>query len=586
MASAQQDPWRFRDGERYRMHLIGRAVSLLISLAALTESISHKAPPVRCRSFDDLREPVTIVTSTSVEIVWSNRPVVENTISAKLCGMGLQAERANPSGELHIISANQQSRASAVPIVQLSVPWNRMDAIKADSNITAIGDGVSIRARISACSDGVDNDGDGLTDQVDPGCDDFSDLSEENPPPSSTNFQFKFGQDADKVFLQSLTWKGTPVILDPGSGHRFYMHSDSGGVGGKWTSDIQTFEEPLMRDPYKLPPFPWQANTTTYKNQTSPTKIIDNAQIHSTVVSQNSTMAIINTTTEVTTLMDIFRFEDDVITVSTTVTSLLPPTACADGSAVIYFGTFLGNLQLGNSEGCTCPAILQSGTGRADGHGQANNCTANCKSGLFHLDRLRRGAIQQGQPWDAMKWPHEAVTDPDQLHGWRSVAARGNAYPESSFSPVTALGDTKHFTIGVQVLNPELNSDNTSTYKVEYYDIPAAPTKPLLSQYISAKLLPGQSHTFVYKIKLAAAGQWGNPVPAVTAVAQPYADFFAETFGKLPAYCPQGAVGMAFRGSGKKFNRTTHTFAPGSSLCKFHLPRIMCCPSDVSTGIR
>eukprot|EP01043_Picozoa_sp_COSAG02_P113294 COSAG02_NODE_49536_length_326_cov_0.726872_1_plen_68_part_01 len=68
-----------------------------------------------------------------------------------------------------------------------------------------------------------------------------------------------------------------------------------------------------------------------------------------------------------------------------------------------------------------------------------------------------------------MKWPNEAVTDSAQLHGWRSTSARGNAYPASSFSPVTALGDTKSFTIGIQVMNPELNSDNTSTYNVEYY---------------------------------------------------------------------------------------------------------------------
>ena len=42
---------------------------------------------------------------------------------------------------------------------------------------------------------------------------------------------------------------------------------------------------------------------------------------------------------------------------------------------------------------------------------------------MFHLDRLRRGAIQQGQPFDTMKWPNEAVTDPAQLHGWRSTLA-------------------------------------------------------------------------------------------------------------------------------------------------------------------
>jgi hypothetical protein len=204
--------------------------------------------------------------------------------------------------------------------------------------------------------------------------------------------------------------------------------------------------------------------------------------------------------------------------------------------------------------------------GSADGHGQANNCTAHCDSGLFHLDTLRRGSIQQGQPFNTMG-SIPVVTDPAQLKGWRTVAARGNAYPESAFSPVTALGDTKSFTIGMQVLNQELNSDNTSTYQIEYYDIPAAPRKPLISQYISAKMLPGESHTFNTVIKLAAPGAWADPFPAVSEVASPYASFFAKTYGTKPAYCPQGAVGMAFRGSpSKTFNGTTHTYTPGSTL--------------------
>ena len=177
-----------------------------------------------------------------------------------------------------------------------------------------------------------------------------------------------------------------------------------------------------------MPPFPWQANTTTYKNQTSPTRTFGNAEIKSAIVSQNSTVVVINTTSAAAWLLDTFRFADDVITVTTQVTSRIPPTECAGGAAVIYFGSHFGNIQLGTSknrlqayttrhsckwnaaginftasvlrlwcsaDGCKCSAVLMSGTGSADGHGQANNCTADCKSGnRFILGKLTVQTVQ------------------------------------------------------------------------------------------------------------------------------------------------------------------------------------------------
>ena len=245
------------------------------------------------------------------------------------------------------------------------------------------------------------------------------------------------------------------------------------------------------------------------------------SQIKSTIISQNDTVVVVITSTPAALFVDTFRFGADSITVTTDVTSLLPPSQCAQNASLIYFGSHFGNLQMGTTAGCKCPAVLISGHGSADGYGQANNCSAECESGLFHLDGLRRGAIQQGQPFNTMRWPIEPVTDPTKLKGWRTVAARGNAYPLSIFSPATALGDVKGFTIGMQMMNREINSDNTSTYTVEYYDIPAAPTKPLLSQYVGARMLPGETHTFNYVVQLAPAGDWANPKKAVTAVVQP-----------------------------------------------------------------
>ena len=102
--------------------------------------------------------------------------------------------------------------------------------------------------------------------------------------------------------------------------------------------------------------------------------------------------------------------------------------------------------------------------------------------------------------------------------------------------------------------------------QVEYYDIPAAPTKPLISQYVAASMVFGETHTFNYVVSFAPAGEWATPKPAVTKVLAPYAQYFATTFGSKPAYCPQNAIGMAFRGNGRMFNTSTHTYQKGSDL--------------------
>ena len=75
-----------------------------------------------------------------------------------------------------------------------------------------------------------------------------------------------------------------------------------------------------------------------------------------------------------------------------------------------------------------------------------------------------------GQPFNNMKTPR--CPKVDALPGWRTVAARGNAYPQSIFSPVSALGAPGAFTLGIQLLDPHTNPDNTSVIQVEYARTP------------------------------------------------------------------------------------------------------------------
>jgi hypothetical protein len=314
---------------------------------------------------------------------------------------------------------------------------------------------------------------------------------------------------------------------------------------------------------------PWQANQSTWKQQMPPDIQEYSSAIKSTIVSQNATVIVVQTISPSIQIDDIIRLDvdPDSLYITQTFTNLLKT------NATVYTGLHLPNLQLGTTtSGCTCPAVIWSGGPgtRADGHGQANNCTAACKTKLYHLDGLRRGAIQQGQPFDNMhtaRCPKVAA-----LPGWRTVAARGNAYPESIFSPASALGAPNAFTIGIQLMDQYTNPDNTSIIQVEYYDIPAAPKRPLISQYIAAAMGAGASRSFTSAITLGAAGTWETPLASIDKVLQPYTKYFAKQYGTKPAYCPSGAINAGFEQNEKNFNRTyckdpeCETYKPGSSI--------------------
>ena len=79
-------------------------------------------------------------------------------------------------------------------------------------------------------------------------------------------------------------------------------------TGGKWTSDVQTFQG---TDSGGQPIFPWQPNETTWKNQTSPTTTESNAVVRSVIVSQNGSVVVIKTTTPSVEIVDHIRFDVD-----------------------------------------------------------------------------------------------------------------------------------------------------------------------------------------------------------------------------------------------------------------------------------
>lgn len=524
---------------------------------------------------------IRVQSQAQLRVLWVSKSYSDSTVTASICGTDPRRVDAVQldNGEL-IIGA-----ALSGATLRLHTPFNRLKDLRSKSNFSLASGSTEAVAK---CSDGLDNDLDGLSDLVDPDCSSFADDSEvsaELLTAQLSNVAMTLDTADGKVYISKLSWKGKTIIVDDPAA-RFFLHSDAGGAGGKWTSDVQTFQG---KDSGGQPIFPWQPNETTWKNQTSPTTIESNAVVKSVIVSQNDSVVVIKTTTPSVEIVDHIRFDvdPDSIYVTQSITNLLT------ANATIYTGLFLGNLQLGTTTtGCTCPAVLMSGLGDgASGHGQANNCSASCKSGLYHLDGLRRGSLQQGQPWDNIN-PITPCTNksgpaqpggyhngcggsscipPQETLGWRTVAARGNGYPNSIFSPATALGSTQDdWTVGMQLLEPTVNSDTGTDVQVEYYDIPAAPRRPLISQYIAVALVGGRSRSFTAAICFGTGGAWADARPAVAKVLQPYAKFFASHYGSTPAYCPSGAIAYAFESNCNKDSKTNecqnHTFNPGSSF--------------------
>ena len=112
--------------------------------------------------------------------------------------------------------------AAPVKLV-LRTPWNVLERQRSRAVLPA-----TSTSRVSACSDGLDNDHDGLSDIVDPGCDgDFAKDTEGSEPSRASNLALTLDTADNKVFIKSLSWKGKPVINDDPS-YRFYLHSDAG----------------------------------------------------------------------------------------------------------------------------------------------------------------------------------------------------------------------------------------------------------------------------------------------------------------------------------------------------------------------
>jgi hypothetical protein len=165
------------------------------------------------------------------EVVWSSAPMLPLAASLTVCvpvkcrGWQLNEEaRAEGSGggaTLHLNSSctttwTQPSTPHQPFIIHVRVPWDRLVDFRDASTTTTTTTtdtttptpvttpSSSSSSSIAACSDGFDNDGDGLVDQADPGCQGEAGTagsSEGGDNSAPTSLSWEWGQSSSGLFV-------------------------------------------------------------------------------------------------------------------------------------------------------------------------------------------------------------------------------------------------------------------------------------------------------------------------------------------------------------------------------------------------
>jgi hypothetical protein len=103
-------------------------------LLSITRVVSAQAPDLCVSVPAELLEPVDVVVDdTDVSVVWSAKAVVENTITATVCG-----HHAKPPPTFRF-SASGSLSVSGATTVKLAAPWNRLTELRSAAAITVRG---------------------------------------------------------------------------------------------------------------------------------------------------------------------------------------------------------------------------------------------------------------------------------------------------------------------------------------------------------------------------------------------------------------------------------------------------------------
>jgi len=162
-------------------------------------------------------------------------------------------------------------------------------------------------------------------------------------------------------------------------------------------------------------------------------------------------------------------------------------------------------------------------------------------------------------------------------------------YPTSigTYSPVFAVGDddasdthvgglfggseagpSSSLTVGVSWTSPLLHPDGEDGAFVELAAHDKFVHDPALRTYLNVQLAAGETKSFTTVFAAAAAGS--SDPNAALGVLQPYKQWFQDTYGTTPSYCPAGALHWVHTANQarriKRFDEASSRFLPGTTL--------------------
>jgi hypothetical protein len=381
-------------------------------------------------------------------------------------------------------------------LVHIQASIDRLDGLRAASTFDA-------SSHVAACSDGIDNDGDGLVDAVDPGCKNPGGHEHtDNAAPTSLTWEWARAPDGD--FLKALRWTDTatkkvvPIVTDEPSestavnGCRWWPH---GGNCSHWAQSYSNNSAREVQD------WAWKI-VVPDGHGGGPQYLEQESAITKRLVSSNATSAVYESYSKRLHLLDVYSLRGDTMYISINATNRMTTTVRAT------FLTQYGSLQLGSS--LTAPSESDD---REDGT-------------MWHLGNKRAGSLDRNWSFvEACVYPYD---------GTAPMPSR------ACFSAASAMGDDSHFSVGLQCLTPISPDSNDAL--LAYMDVPANPRTPTSTTTLTLVLRPGETRTFVLAMKVAPPAGYGLPRPSVLSSMEasiaPYVKMFNTVWGKVPEYCP------------------------------------------------
>lgn len=395
----------------------------------------------------------------------------------------------------------------------------------------------TLAVRIAGCSNGRDDDGNAAADfPLDTAC--TASWDEEGAAAPAVAAAAAAGTPALAWTVQA--HKNTGAGMDGAfvSSLTFLPQGAGGASVPIWTDEVAAGVSGAVR--YFLHDASSPSTSLTYLNLTSNALVmLEQLTATKVLLSSTPTSAVIQYTWPGTrfTVTDTYTLAGDTLSAQVSVASGY--TGAGDIFLVDLPVNF-GGLALGRRGG--------------DGTLDLSN------SGLWRFDSKRVGSLYLGTA----------------NCGWNETDRATDAYPNFGgyFSAVAGLGDDR-VSLGWSTLDTLHSPDTQHNFSVNYYAYMKATRSPLMQQFHSQVLYPGDVHNFTVVLKagvpaavgvLDCSGGGGMPPPTplppasrdvatLMQVFTPYYDFFHALHGNTPTYCPtpnaawQNAVDQSFNAS-------------------------------------